>query len=56
VCLVTMWCLSGRGMFVAAYDGGSGGGGPSNSLLCWFEKVLKNCLLQFPRNKEAYEL
>ena len=28
-------------MFVAAYDGGSGGGGPSNSLLCWFEKVKK---------------
>ena len=28
-------------MFVAAYDGGSGGGGPSNSLLCWFEKIKK---------------
>ena len=24
-------------MFVAAYDGGSEGGEPSNSLLCWFE-------------------
>ena len=28
-------------MVVAAYDGGSRGGGPSNSLLCWFEKVKK---------------
>ena len=25
-------------MFVAPYDGGCGGGAPSNSLLCWFNK------------------
>lgn len=29
-------------MFVAAYDGGSGGGAPSNSLLCWFEKIKES--------------
>lgn len=45
VCLITMWCLSGRGMFVAPYDGGSGGGALSNSLLCWFNKWSKNWVL-----------
>lgn len=38
VCLIIMWCLLGRGMFVVLYDGGFGGGVFFNLLFCWFNK------------------